>query len=218
MRLRRVSTIVTTLLMILLIISSMKNIDNIIFSVDDYGDLAPILFIVIVSIASNLFVPLSIMVISGGVVFGSFYGFIYSFIGGAISILLGFWITTLLNIKNSENFHDNFNFFLDGLPNHGFLSVVLIRLTAIPFALQNFLSSVLDVPFRIYFSGSILGMIPWLLVLNLFGDSVMKAKYYAVLLSIVLLVFLYRISYKLSSANNIKKGVDQLQKKSVNIN
>jgi len=46
----------------------------------------------------------------------------------------------------------------------------------------------------------------------------MKAKYYAVLLSIVLLVFLYRISYKLSSANNIKKGVDQLQKKSVNIN
>ena len=173
-------------------------LNNIIHNINDYGVYAPILYVVTLSVASNFFFPMSVLVISGGLLFGSLNGFFYSLFGGILSALLGYSMSKILNVKDSKIKHNFKGIMTTKIKDRGLWTIIIIRLTAIPFAAQNFLSSMVKISFKKYLFGSILGMIPWLFAFSFFGDAIVRMKYYIIILSIIALIVLYVFSFNLT--------------------
>ena len=59
---------------------------------DRAGIWGPIAFIVIHGTSISLFVPASLMVVAGGVIFGTFWGFIYVLLGCLLGATVAFYI------------------------------------------------------------------------------------------------------------------------------
>lgn len=159
--------------------------------INSYGLYAPLIYIFTIGIVSNLFVPMSILIITGGLMFGAIGGFLYSLIGSTLSVFLGYIFYNDFGIKDTKYLNGKIGHLFNRIQNRGLLLVIIIRLLAIPFASQNIIGSILNIPFRSYFIGSVIGMTPWLIGFSFFGDSIIKMKYHFIILSGLLLLFLY---------------------------
>jgi len=163
-----------------------------------YGVYMPLAYIVTISIASNLFVPMSVMIISGGLMFGGINGFLYSFLGAGLSAIVGYLFYNKLKMRFSN---ERIKTMMEAIKRRGALTIIVIRFMTIPFTAQNLMGSMLNMPFRTYLIGSLIGMTPWLIGFSFFGDSILRMKYHFMILSGVLLIALYWTSLRLNKAS-----------------
>ena len=191
-------------LICIIIVRQSGYLQNIEIILNRFGEYTPIAYIVILSIASNLFIPVSVLIITGGLLFGSVNGFFYSFIGGSLSILLGYLLFKQLTIKNSKNMNGRIGLLYYRIQNRGLIAVLIIRLIAIPFTAQNILSSILNISFKTYLIGSLIGITPWLIGFSYFGGSIVRMKYHLIILSGILLIVLYWIALRLAKNPEIE--------------
>jgi uncharacterized membrane protein YdjX (TVP38/TMEM64 family) len=131
--------------------------------VENLGSLSPIAFILVYNLATVLFIPGSLLTMSGGVMFGLVWGSIYVTIAAILGATLAFtlgrcWCRDLVSkiLQDRPQFHA----INTAVGKEGFKIVLLTRLCPVlPFNLLNYAFGITEVSLRDYIFGS-LGIIP----------------------------------------------------------
>ena len=122
---------------------------------DAMGLWAPFAFVGITGAGICLFVPASLFVLAAGIIFGTFQGFVYVFIGCVTGASGAFFIgRTLGRDFVSALMGDTLKKYDEAIRENGFETVFYIRLLNLPFTPMNFGLGLTDVRFRDYFLGT----------------------------------------------------------------
>lgn len=142
-----------------------------------YGTLAPFIYILIYSLAPVLFLPALPLTLVGGIVFGPFWGVIYTIVGATIGASLAFlvaryaardWVASKLTGPKWAR--------LDGeVAQHGWKVVAFTRLIpAFPFNLLNYAFGLTKIRFAHYVLASFLCMLPATVAFIVFSSSLLE--------------------------------------------
>lgn len=161
-------------------------------AIAEFGILGPFVLVLAQIFQVIIFViPGPVMTIAAGYAFGTFWGFLYSFIGTYIGSLFVFFLGRKYGRPFVERFvrpadlarYDGF------IERHGRLALLLCRVAPIiiPNDAVSFAASVSGMRWRDYAGISFIGFIPNILLIALFGDRITEGFSTAglVLLSVV---------------------------------
>ncbi|HEY9188276.1 MAG TPA: TVP38/TMEM64 family protein [Ignavibacteria bacterium] len=158
---------------------------------------APVLFTSIFVLRTFFVIfPYTIMAVIGGKIFGPFIGIILSLIGVFLSSSTAFLISRHLGISFIEK---RLKGQLCGLEQrierNGFKIVILFRLSMLlPFDIVSFTAGLTKIKYRKFILGTVLGVIPEVVTLNVLGSNIgnpfSKAFYVSIVLLVVLMIFI----------------------------
>lgn len=137
---------------------------------------APAALIAALVVLCPLGVPASPMVITGGVIFGvmagSFYNILGTFLAGAVSYFLGRWLGRDFvvhlagkRLKKVER----------AIARRGFWGMVGIRFLPLPYALVNYCAALAGVRPRVFLASTLIGLTPTLILFTYFADTLSRA-------------------------------------------
>ena len=136
-------------------------------------------FIVVYTILTVIGIPGTILTVSGGVVFGLWWGTLWSVIGATLGAL-GAFLTARYLLRNyiKKKFSNN-RFFVkchQAVANYPFTYVLIIRFAPIsPFNVVNFLFGITPINWLPYTIATFLGIIPGTLAYTWLGTSGIEA-------------------------------------------
>lgn len=128
-------------------------------------------------IGSLLLVPITLLILVTGIVFGPVTGSVYALIGS----LAGALVTYALGYFLGQDFVQKiagakWRRIEKSISQTGIIAVATLRLLPIaPFAIVNIVSGAFKVPWRDYIVGSLLGLAPGIVVTNLFAHQFASA-------------------------------------------
>jgi len=138
------------------------------------GPWAPITFIVIYCIACVLVIPASILTLGGGFLFGILWGSVYVIAGATLGAIAAFLVGRYLArdwVAKKIQGHEKFKAIDDAIAREGWRIVLLARLAPIfPYAVLNYGFALTRVSFRQYFIGTVIGILPAMIVFVYFGS------------------------------------------------
>ena len=124
------------------------------------GHWAPVLFMLIYAIGVCLFLPGTLLTGLGAAIFGSYWGFLYVWIGAMLGSSAAFFIGRTLGREFAASLiGDRLKKYDDAIERNGFATVLYLRLVYFPFTPMNFGMGLTKVHFRDYFFGTGLGII-----------------------------------------------------------
>ncbi len=133
---------------------------------------APFAFILFFATAACFFVPASILTFLGAAIFGSYWGFLYAWIGAVLGASAGFLIArTLGRDFASALMGDRLRKYDDAIARNGFGAALYLRLVGVPFAPLNFGMALTRVGFWAFFWGTTIGLVGGLFILSYFGGT-----------------------------------------------
>jgi uncharacterized membrane protein YdjX (TVP38/TMEM64 family) len=142
-----------------------------------YGALAPAIYILIYSLAPVLLLPGLPITIVGGIVFGPFWGVVYTITGSTIGASLAFlvaryvardWITAKLPAAKWQKLDSE-------VAQHGWKVVAFTRLIPVlPFNLLNYAFGLTKISFFHYVLASFLFMLPACIAFIVFSSSLLS--------------------------------------------
>lgn len=142
--------------------------------IESYGVLAPAIYILVYSLAPVLFLPGLPITIAGGILFGPFWGVVYSITGATIGASLAFlvarygardWIKARLTGPKWEKLDSE-------VARHGWKVVAFTRLIpAFPFNLLNYAFGLTQISFVSYAVTSFICMLPACIAFIVFSSS-----------------------------------------------
>ncbi len=144
------------------------------------GVWGPLLYVTVYAFRSLIFFPASILTIAAGVMFGPWLGILLTMIGENISANISFVVgryfaTDLLKYLSTKirlvprltcKIQDN-----------GFLTVLVMRLTFLPFDLVGYSSGMCNIKQRDFAQATLIGTIPGLLTFVFLGGSLLDFRY-----------------------------------------
>jgi phospholipase D1/2 len=147
-------------------------------------------------IGSVIMVPITILIIASALVFGpvlgTFYSFAGSLIGAAATYALGYFLGSDFIRKLTGPKWESVE---QKITQSGILAVATLRLLPIaPFTVVNVISGAFQVPVRDYTIGSLLGLAPGIIVINLFAHQFESAIRNPGIGSFALLAVLFAVS------------------------
>ena len=141
---------------------------------------APIAYIGLFTVLPAFFFPVAVLALAGGLLFGLWWGSLYTFIGAMLNCTVMFFLAryagrsrveALIEKKLSPQWQQriqNLN------SSGGFLLLVILRLIpAVPYNLINYAFGLTAMPWRTYIIGSAIGIIPGTLAFINIGDKAM---------------------------------------------
>jgi phosphatidylserine/phosphatidylglycerophosphate/cardiolipin synthase-like enzyme/uncharacterized membrane protein YdjX (TVP38/TMEM64 family) len=137
----------------------------------------PVIVIAAFVAAGMLMVPITVLIAVAGVVFGPFYGGLYATVGVALSAALGFWLGSWLG-------HDALRHMLGPRINNlsrrfakrGIAAMAVIRMLPIaPFTVVNVVAGASHLGMRDYMIGTLLGMVPGIVLTVIFSHNLAEA-------------------------------------------
>jgi uncharacterized membrane protein YdjX (TVP38/TMEM64 family)/Fe-S oxidoreductase len=141
-----------------------------------YGALAPAIYILIYSLAPVLFLPGLPITIAGGIMFGPFWGVVYTITGATIGASLAFltaryvardWVAAKLSGPRWAKLDSE-------VEQHGWKVVAFTRLIpAFPFNLLNYAFGLTKVPFAHYVIATFVCMLPACIAFIVFSSSIL---------------------------------------------
>lgn len=138
-------------------------LQNVLLQVRDLGIAGSIAFIMIYVVATVLFLPGSILTLSGGALFGVVLGSVYVFIGAVLGSTLAFLVGRYLArgwVAERLATNRKFKAIDEAVAREGFKIVLLTRLSPVfPFNLLNYAFGITQVSLKDYWLGAI-GMLP----------------------------------------------------------
>lgn len=145
-------------------------------SVSDAGPLAALVFIGVFIIAVLLALPISILYVAGGLLFGPFLGLLYVYGGSLIGAIIAFPLGRFFGEGIREYLDNMHSLSVDKvnarLKKGGVLFVMSLRLIPfLPYSALNYFFSFTEMRFRDFFIGTALGSIPGIVILVYFGSS-----------------------------------------------
>ena len=124
------------------------------------GFWAPVVYIVIYSVGVCLFLPGTLLTGLGAAIFGSYWGFLYVWIGAMIGSSAAFFIGRSLGRDFAASLiGDKLKKYDDAIERNGFATVLYLRLVYFPFTPMNFGMGLTKIRFWDYFAGTGLGII-----------------------------------------------------------
>src|SRR5262249_33464139 len=135
--------------------------------IGQHGPLSPVAFIIAYAIASVVLMPVSVLTLAGGAMFGIVWGTIYALIGATIGATFGFCVARYgarglveRRLANNPRFHA-----IDrAVGTKGVTIVMLLRLSPVfPFSFLSYALGLTRVRLADYLLGMI-GIIPWTLL------------------------------------------------------
>ena len=171
-------------------------------------ELHPITFIFIYVISIVLFVPLYYLTFNSVLLYGTLNGALYSVIGIFLSSLLSFYIARIfakpfLEGIIKERFKPLYHLDLE-IAKNSFLTVLILRISPVPFNLVNIFSGITRVKTSMFIIGTMLWMIPETLLFALLGGwLIFEFKLFKLIIVFIALLVFYFFKNKLRKINSI---------------
>lgn len=124
-----------------------------------------------------LFIPLNGLILGTTLAFDAAHGFAYAFAGALLGASLNYWIGRFMGSRPLDYFSGpRIGRFREELRNHAFRASIAARLLPVGnFTMINLLAGSLRIPFRAFFLGNVVGILPGVLVLTFFSDQITAA-------------------------------------------
>ena len=141
------------------------------------GWLAPVLFIIIYTLATVLLLPTMVLTLAGGAIFGPIIGTVLNLTGATIGAAFAFLITRhLIYDWFSKKRGEKVNKLIAGVDQKGWMFVAFLRLfPIIPFNLVNYGLGITGIKFRLYLITTFIFLIPAEIIYTYFGYAGMDA-------------------------------------------
>ena len=134
------------------------------------GVYAPLVFVLLFTLAAVFFVPASVMVLAGGALFGPVMGSVYSLTGAAGGALAAFVISRYVAREWAvRQAGDRLRFMMDGVEREGWKFVFLVRVAGVPYFVLNYALGLTGIGVLPYITASILGFAPALVAMSYLG-------------------------------------------------
>lgn len=174
--------------------------------INSFGILAPIVYIVMFTLVPLTLFPDSILAVSGGMAFGLFYGTLYTIIGAVLGATLSFYIARFLGRDVVNRLvHGKGKWFENGVEKRGFYIVLMLRLIPlVPFDVISYGAGLSKIKFKDFLLGTIVGIIPGVLIFTNLGDKCIDTSSSGFIISIALLILLFVLSYILKKKVSFK--------------
>lgn len=142
------------------------------------------------TLAASLGFPLTLLMITAGVVFGVIKGVLLAYLIAMLSAALGYMLGSWQGREFVERYFSRYYAPLQiRLEAHAFLSVLAMRFV-IPFAASNLIAGTFRLPWSWYMSATALGVSPWILALVLVSANLHDSYALGWRLSLIGLVLL----------------------------
>lgn len=183
-----------------------------------YGALAPVAFVVIYSLRAVILVlPVGVMSLAGGLIFGKYWGAFYVIIGATIGACISFLAARYFGRSFIESRgwlqKGRMKTLDEGIERHGLRFVLFVRLIPLfQYDAVNFGLGLTKVPFRVYALGTLIGMIPGGFITAFLGsslDNVISPQFFLALGLFVLLMFI-PATYKKLKAPRASRPDDEV--------
>lgn len=165
------------------------------------GGWAPVLYIGLFVLLPAFFFPVAVLALAGGLLFGLWWGSVYTFIGAVLNCALMFLLARyvgrsqvqrLVEQKLSPQWQRRLQM-ADG--KEGFLLLVILRLIpAVPYNLINYTFGLTGISFSSYLLASAIGIIPGTFAFINIGDKTLEAGSPSFWIAIGLLVLLLAVT------------------------
>ena len=165
------------------------------------GGWAPVLYIGLFILLPTFFFPLAVLALAGGLLFGLWWGSVYTFIGAVLNCALMFLLARyvgrsqvqrLVEQKLSPQWQRRLQM-ADG--KEGFLLLIILRLIpAVPYNLINYTFGLTGISFSSYLLASAIGIIPGTFAFINIGDKTLEAGSPSFWIAIGLLVLLLAVT------------------------
>ncbi len=135
------------------------------------GPWSPLVFILLYSIAPVLFIPGTVMTLIGGFIFGTYWGFLYSMIGGVIGASLAFLVGRYIADDWVEGkSHSMIENVKRGVKNDGWRYIAFTRLVPIfPYSILNYAFGLTKISLVTFALTSFISLIPGTLAYSYIG-------------------------------------------------
>lgn len=141
------------------------------------GPLAPLLYMSCYLVGPTVFFPASLLSMTGGALFGPFWGSLYTICSATLGATVPFLVTRRYGRKplekllsKSQNFEEQFEAFEQSVAEQGWKYVAFTRLvTVFPFLLLNYAFGLTKVRLSTYVWASFLFMLPGTFMFNYMG-------------------------------------------------
>lgn len=153
--------------------ASKFDVDYIQEIVESFGALGVIVYILINCIRPLLFIPTTVMYVSGGLIYGNFKGPIYTLIGliggSSIPFFLARKFKPLFKRILGNKYSDKINEIEDG---DIIRRLFTIRVTpALPFDIISYAAGMSNTPYKEFLIGTLLGAFPKIVLYSFLGDQ-----------------------------------------------
>lgn len=130
----------------------------------------PVIILGAYLVGSVLLIPITALIMATALVFGPLLGCVYSLAGCAIGAVMTYAIGYFLGGDFVQRMTGSrWAHFQRKLDQAGTMAVATMRLLPVaPFTIVNIISGAFKVPFRQYILGSLIGLMPGILLINLF--------------------------------------------------
>ena len=177
--------------------------------INSFGVLAPVVYLVIYSLAPTLMIPGSILSLSGGLAFGGFYGTVYTVIGATIGSSVSYLVARMLGRDFLEGYlKGRLKTFDDKAAEHGFKLILFLRfIPLVPFSALNFGAGLSMIKFKDYLLGTFFGIIPGTFVYVYLGSTLTEigsVKFFVAVILFALLAIVPILYKKFRGADKDK--------------
>ena len=142
------------------------------------GIWAPIIYILVYSIATICILPSTPLNLTGGAIFGSVWGTVWTSIAAILAAMLSFGFSRTIGRNLVEQrLAGKWQSIDREMHQGGFFYMFAIRLLPlIPYGLVNFAAGLTSIKFRDYFFGTLLGTVPGILPFVMMGAGLTALK------------------------------------------
>ncbi|MCK5396481.1 MAG: TVP38/TMEM64 family protein [Gammaproteobacteria bacterium] len=147
------------------------NVDELKLQFEQLGGFAPLIFIAVYTLGTLLFLPGSLLTLTGGVLFGPVWGTLYNLTGATLGATLAFLVSRYLGADWVSNKASGWlQKILDGVKKEGWRFVAFTRLVPLfPFNILNYVLGLTGIRLLPYFMTTWICMIPGAFVYTWIG-------------------------------------------------
>lgn len=142
--------------------------------VEGFGIFGILIFIFIASIRPFLFFPNVLIFIAGGLIYGTFFGSLFSLIGIMIAATLCYWLGSKFQNIFSKIVGPKYLIRLQSMRDEEIITTLFVmRVTpVIPIDVIGYGAGLVAMPYEKFFIGTLLGFIPKTILYTLLGDAI----------------------------------------------
>jgi phospholipase D1/2 len=135
---------------------------------------APAIVLAVFVVGGLLVFPVTLLIAATAATFGPWLGFAYAAAGAAASAIITYGLGALIGRETLENLlGPRLNRIRRAITRHGVLAVATVRMVPVaPFTVINLAAGASRIPFIDYMLGTILGMLPGLVLMSALGYQI----------------------------------------------
>ena len=144
------------------------------------GVWGPLIYVTAYAFRSLIFFPASILTITAGILFGPWLGILLTMIGENISANISFVVGRYFTADLLKYLNTKIRLVPQltcKIQDNGFLTVLIMRLTFLPFDLVGYSSGMCNIKQRDFALATLIGTIPGLLTFVFLGGSLLDFRY-----------------------------------------